>query len=83
MYVKIFYVMGKALAGELSCLCDRSCLKEGVTLSNLLRIKVKLLFFHSAKAGNYFINFSLLTYSYQETRKRVRGKQCRPRSDVT
>ena len=54
MYVKIFYVMGKALAGELSCLCDRSCLKEGVTLSNLLRIKVKLLFFHSAKAGNYF-----------------------------
>ena len=22
---KFFYVMGKALSGELSCLCDRSC----------------------------------------------------------
>ena len=24
-YVKVFYVMGKALSGELSCFCDRSC----------------------------------------------------------
>ena len=24
-YVKIFYVMGKALPGELSCPCDRYC----------------------------------------------------------
>ena len=24
--VKVFYVMGKALLGELSCPCDRSCL---------------------------------------------------------
>ena len=24
-YVKNFYVMGKALSGELSCPCDRSC----------------------------------------------------------
>ena len=24
-YVKLFYVMGKALSGELSCPCDRSC----------------------------------------------------------
>ena len=24
--VKVFYVMGKALSGELSCPCDRSCL---------------------------------------------------------
>ena len=24
-YVKVFYVMGKALSGELSCHCDRSC----------------------------------------------------------
>ena len=23
-YVKVFYVMGKALSGELSCPCDRS-----------------------------------------------------------
>ena len=25
-YVKVFYVMGKALSGGLSCPCDRSCL---------------------------------------------------------
>ena len=25
-YVKVFYVMGKALSGNLSCPCDRSCL---------------------------------------------------------
>ena len=24
-YVKVFYVMGKALSGELSCPCDRPC----------------------------------------------------------
>ena len=24
--IKVFYVMGKALSGELSCFCDRSCL---------------------------------------------------------
>ena len=24
-YVKVCYVMGKALSGELSCPCDRSC----------------------------------------------------------
>ena len=24
-YVKVFYVMGKGLSGELSCPCDRSC----------------------------------------------------------
>ena len=24
-YKKVFYVMGKALSGELSCPCDRSC----------------------------------------------------------
>ena len=24
-YVKVFYVMGKALTVELSCPCDRSC----------------------------------------------------------
>ena len=24
-HVKVFYVMGKALPGELSCPCDRSC----------------------------------------------------------
>ena len=23
--IKVFYVMGKALSGELSCPCDRSC----------------------------------------------------------
>ena len=25
VYVKAFYVMGKALSGELSCPCDRYC----------------------------------------------------------
>ena len=25
-YVEVFYVMGKALSGELSCPCDRSCM---------------------------------------------------------
>ena len=29
--VKVLYVMGKALSGELSCLCDRSCLLGGGT----------------------------------------------------
>ena len=24
--IKVFYVMGKALSGKLSCPCDRSCL---------------------------------------------------------
>ena len=24
-YAKVFYVIGKALSGELSCPCDRSC----------------------------------------------------------
>ena len=24
-YIKVFYVMGKALSGELACPCDRSC----------------------------------------------------------
>ena len=24
-HLKVFYVMGKALSGELSCPCDRSC----------------------------------------------------------
>ena len=24
-YVKVFYVIGKVLSGELSCPCDRSC----------------------------------------------------------
>ena len=24
-YIQVFYVTGKALSGELSCLCDRSC----------------------------------------------------------
>ena len=28
--LKVFYVMGKALSGELSCSCDRSCLCDGM-----------------------------------------------------
>ena len=30
-YVKVFYVMGKALSGELSCPCDRSCYQKAIT----------------------------------------------------
>ena len=30
--VKVFYVMGKALSGELSCACDRSCCDSGVLI---------------------------------------------------
>ena len=26
--IKVFYVMDKALSGELSCHCDRSCLQQ-------------------------------------------------------
>ena len=29
-YVKVFYVMGKALSGELSCPCGRSCYENRV-----------------------------------------------------
>ena len=28
LYVKVFYVMGKALSGELSCPCDWSCFRS-------------------------------------------------------
>ena len=34
-YVKVFYVIGKALSGELSCPCDRSCFMCN-TFKNLL-----------------------------------------------
>ena len=30
-YIKVFYVMGKALSGELSCPCDRSCYDDIAT----------------------------------------------------
>ena len=33
-YVKVFYVMGKALSGELSCPCDRSCFSTIFTKRN-------------------------------------------------
>ena len=34
--VKVFYVMGKALSGKLSCPCDRSCLTLNFSHSSLL-----------------------------------------------
>ena len=38
-YVKVFYVMGKALSGELSCPCDRSCLELHVhSFDKILRL---------------------------------------------
>ena len=33
-YVKVFYVMGKALSGELSCPYDRSCFAQVSLLCN-------------------------------------------------
>ena len=55
--IKDFYVMGKALSGELYCLCDRSCLyvcsivfKEyifvHVLLPNAHIVTVKISFFY-------------------------------------
>ena len=40
-YVEVFYVMGKALSGELSCPCDRSC----YTPAHALR-QIFCIFFH-------------------------------------
>ena len=36
-YVKVFYVMGKALSGKLSCPCDRSCLPYYVTMEHTVK----------------------------------------------
>ena len=33
-YVKVFYVMGKTLSGELSCPCNRSCLLKLKSIVN-------------------------------------------------
>ena len=30
--IKVFYVMGRALSGELSCPCDRSCFIKNISL---------------------------------------------------
>ena len=34
--VKVFYVMGKALSGELSCACDRSCFNKNIVIFQIL-----------------------------------------------
>ena len=34
-YIKVFYVMGKALPGELSCPCDRSCCLSSYSVSSV------------------------------------------------
>ena len=41
-YVKVFYVMGKALSGELSCPCDRSCCLW-VHFSAIIRARLMIL----------------------------------------
>ena len=42
-YVKVFYVMGKALSDELSCPCDRSCyMYSNYLLKNKLCLKLKV-----------------------------------------
>ena len=38
-HVKVFYVLGRALSGELSCPCDRSCYVMGKALSGNLSCK--------------------------------------------
>ena len=47
--VKVFYVMGKALSGELSCPCDRSCSK----LSWFCVLQVSTLFFYTGLGDQY------------------------------
>ena len=42
-YVKVFYVMGKALSGELSCPCDRSCY---ASTFNMILEAYSILFYH-------------------------------------
>ena len=37
-YVKVFCVMGKALSGELSCPCDRSCFYNSSFFDILLQL---------------------------------------------
>ena len=49
--MKVFYVMGKALSGELSCPCDRSCnpiaLRMAKTPITLRMAKTRKSFGHS------------------------------------
>ena len=42
-YVKVFYVMGKALSGKLSCPCDRSCINLLIPLSVKWLVYTRLL----------------------------------------
>ena len=54
-YVKVFYVMGKALSGKLSCPCDRSCffflffcsgmiLKREVQIGPMRKVRLNFIF---------------------------------------
>ena len=47
-YVKVFYVMSKALSGELSCPCDRSCVYHGRYEVVLESLRKK---FHTCRFG--------------------------------
>ena len=42
-HVKVFYVMGEALSGELSCPCDRSCYQSYDPLSGLTILSTDVL----------------------------------------
>ena len=44
-YFKVFYVMGKALSGELSCPCDRSCCFTCVSVFDDLLFRTVILRF--------------------------------------
>ena len=52
-YVKVFYVMGKALSGELSCPCDRSCLFSDLGVKVAINRKLKSLF--NVREGSDYI----------------------------
>ena len=70
-YIKVFYVMGKALSGELSCPCDRSCFffyrnqysnSNAFKLQHMKCIEVKGIF---EKVDQYFAQkCSFLTQNY-------------------
>ena len=57
--LKFFYVMGKALSGELSCPFDRSCLRIGDNLKTFFPFFPKEEVFSDCdllfKAGNSFL----------------------------
>ena len=63
-YVKVFYVMGKALSGELSCPCDRSCYHDSAYILGVfmrfLGYGHTMLFSHIFYSGKQVLSFLTL-----------------------